>query len=939
MPVNSDSLQQRIAAALSYDYRLERPLGAGSMATVFLAHDLKHDRQVALKVLRPDLALAVGADRFLREIRMAAKLNHPNIVPLLDSGEVDGLLYYTMPVVEGQSLRERLRRERRLPVEDALRITADVARALAYAHERGVVHRDVKPENILLEEGTARLVDFGIALAIEEAENERLTHAGVAIGTPAYMSPEQGAGSGAVDHRSDIYSLACVVFEMLAGEAPFDAPTVQATIVRQMVDPPPRLRKSRPVVPLAIEATVERALAKDPADRFQSVSEFAEALVDPSWQARLPRPARRLSRRGRLTTMTVAAALVVIAGAATLAPRLGAGAPAPLRERDWVLVADFDGPPSDATLAAAVRELVTTELNQSRFLSTMPRQALASTIRAAGLEDTATVNVELARELAYRSAVRAVIGGRIDSTPSGYALTLRALDSGDGHELARDSATTSADSLVDVVQRLARVVRQRLGERREDIEANQPLLEIATPSLPAFRRYVEAAQRKVAGDVAGSSRLVHEAIGLDSGFASAWMFLGMNYIEARDLDSARFAFDQAQKEPTHLTRSQQYRLLAEMAYTIDHDLPATVRWYREYLKEVPRSVGGRNNLGLYLSMLGRYEEALAQFDTSAMNNPFGAAQSQPALINATDMLMALGKLGLAESKARELTGAYASFAQLRLLTANGHWAAAESLAVKLLASPTTAPALRVEAQTTRAAALALRGSVRAADSVLAAAARTSAGPQRRWYEQARTLLTIASGVRPRGRSALDLPDDSYGALVARGMRAAVLGDTAAAREARRRLAALPETERRRLRHGALAIDALLDGAAGRWQRVVDALRDSALAGVHDATDLDHVPSLTLRWLVADAFAHLGQTDSAITWMHLAVTSERIPPGHRALRGFAYPFAMRRLAQWRAKIGDQKEAERDWATFTETFTAPDRSLRGLLAPPMFVQGTR
>src|SRR5689334_740737 len=274
------TFQQRVASALKGEFYIERPLGSGAMAVVFLARDLKHDRWVALKVLRPELALAIGPDRFLREIRMAARLSHPGILPLYDSGQAAGLLYYTMPYVQGESLRQRLRRDRRLPVEEAIRIGAQVARALAYAHERGVVHRDIKPENILLEDGEPLVVDFGIGLALEESGSERLTHTGVVIGTPAYMSPEQGAGSTTLDHRTDIYSLGCVLFEMLAGEPPFDAPTVQATIVSQMVDPPPRLRKSRPVVPLGIEATVERALAKDPGDRFQSASELADALSD-----------------------------------------------------------------------------------------------------------------------------------------------------------------------------------------------------------------------------------------------------------------------------------------------------------------------------------------------------------------------------------------------------------------------------------------------------------------------------------------------------------------------------------------------------------------------------------------------------------------------------------------------------------------------------------
>src|SRR4029450_1975484 len=223
-------LRSSLQPSLADRYGIEREVGRGGMATVFLAHDLKHDRQVALKVLHPELAASLGPERFLREIKVAARLNHPHIVPLHDSGQAGDLLYYLMPYVRGESLRQRLIRDKRLALDDALDIARDVAAALDYAHRQGVVHRDIKPENVMLHEGEALLPDFGIAKAVTAAANDNLTQTGSAVGTPAYMSPEQAAGEAELDGRSDVYSLGCMVYEMLSGSAPFTGSTAQAII-------------------------------------------------------------------------------------------------------------------------------------------------------------------------------------------------------------------------------------------------------------------------------------------------------------------------------------------------------------------------------------------------------------------------------------------------------------------------------------------------------------------------------------------------------------------------------------------------------------------------------------------------------------------------------------------------------------------------------------
>ena len=276
--VSTSAIIDRLRADLFDRYRVERELGEGGMATVFLVQDLKHDRSVALKVLKPELAAVLGADRFLKEIQVTAKLQHPNILPLFDSGEVDGLLYYVMPYVQGESLRARLDRERELPVGEAVTIAREVAGALDYAHRNDVVHRDIKPGNILLQDGRALVADFGIALAVQVAGGERATEEGVYIGTPEYMSPEQASGDRAVDARSDVYSLGAVLYEMLAGEPPHTGPTVQAVLAKVLTERPVPLTDLRSTVPHPVVKVVERALARLPADRHQSAAELARAL-------------------------------------------------------------------------------------------------------------------------------------------------------------------------------------------------------------------------------------------------------------------------------------------------------------------------------------------------------------------------------------------------------------------------------------------------------------------------------------------------------------------------------------------------------------------------------------------------------------------------------------------------------------------------------------
>jgi serine/threonine-protein kinase len=309
------NVTEELRTALADRYVIESELGEGGMATVYLAHDVKHDRKVALKVLRPELAAVIGADRFLAEIKTTANLQHPHILPLHDSGEADGFLYYVMPYVEGESLRDRLEREKQLPVDAAVRIVREVADALDYAHRREVIHRDIKPENILLHDGRAMVADFGIALAVTSAGSSRMTETGMSLGTPNYMSPEQAMGERELSPASDVYALGAVLYELLAGEPPFGGPTAQAIVARVVTETPRALTVQRHTVPPHVEAATMTALEKLPADRFATAAQFAEALATPGYagattSSSLPVPGAR--RPNRTTVAAIAVGVVAI---------------------------------------------------------------------------------------------------------------------------------------------------------------------------------------------------------------------------------------------------------------------------------------------------------------------------------------------------------------------------------------------------------------------------------------------------------------------------------------------------------------------------------------------------------------------------------------------------------------------------------------------------
>jgi tRNA A-37 threonylcarbamoyl transferase component Bud32/tetratricopeptide (TPR) repeat protein len=474
-------LRSRLAAALAGRYVIEREVGSGGAAIVYLARDLKHGRAVAVKVLRPELGASLGAERFLREIRIAAGLTHPHILAVHDSGEADGLLYYVMPYVEGESLRERLRREGPLPVDEALRIAREVADALSYAHSQGVVHRDIKPGNILLVGGHAVVADFGIAVAAG-VESDALTELGLAIGTPAYMSPEQGGSAGPIDGRTDLYSLGCVLYEMLTGSPPFTGPSPQAVLARHASDRPSPVRMARPSIPTSVDAAVGRALSKLPADRFPTAQQFAEALGGVAAAAGHPPARSRLRRAG--VAVALAAALAVLA-VAVMRGRTGGNRDAAAGLT--VVVLPFSGDTlSSSTGRGEIESLLRGALEWLPGVSAMDGRDIAETSPEWRSGDLAGV---FRRATGLGAKYLLVTGSQ--NAGAGLRLTAELYRAGDGQRIVKAEQSVGSDSLGSGVDRLARDVLGPLAERERLLANDRAWVLAATPSARALGRLIQ----------------------------------------------------------------------------------------------------------------------------------------------------------------------------------------------------------------------------------------------------------------------------------------------------------------------------------------------------------------------------------------------------------------------------------------------------------------
>jgi len=616
------------------------------MATVYLAHDLRHNRQVALKVLKPELAAVLGAQRFLQEIQVTANLQHPHILPLYDSGSADGVLFYVMPLVQGKSLRDRLDREKLLPVDETIRITRQVAGALDFAHRQGIIHRDIKPENILLHDGEALLTDFGIALAVTEAGGGRLTGTGLSIGTVQYMSPEQAAGERDLDARSDIYALGAVTYEMLAGEPPVTGPSVQAMIAKLMTERPTSLRVVRDVVPRSLDDAVMRALAKARTDRFSSAREFADALTAPEMSATRAIGARVVPTAGAARrTLTIALVMLGVLGVVgayafarngipwpSTSARPGPDTPTIIRSIAVLPLDNYSGDSTQEYFAEGMTDELTAALATISQLRVTSR---GSAMQFQGKSRPPTP------QIAKTLDVDAVVEGSVSRSGNTVRITAQLIDArADKHLWAKSFERNSSDVLAlqgELASAIAREINVRLTESEQSRLATAPSVSPAAHDAYLRGRYFfnrpsdENLQKAIAQ--------FEEAVKLSPAFAPAYSGLSDAYLwagynegfmtasEARP--KARAAAEKAVQLDS--TSAEAHASLATFKLFYEFDWAGCEREFRRAIQLNPNYAFAHDQFAMALAFTGRFDESVVESRRAAELDPL----SPQVLIDAT----------------------------------------------------------------------------------------------------------------------------------------------------------------------------------------------------------------------------------------------------------------------------------------------------------------
>ena len=1044
-----DDLLPRLQRAFSATHDFERELGGGGMSRTYLATERALNRPVVIKVLAPELLAGVSVERFKREVLLAAQLQHPHVVPVLSSGDAEGLPWFTMPYVDGDSLRHRIA-SGPVGVAEAVGILRDVSRALAFAHGRGVVHRDIKPDNVLLSEGSATVTDFGIAKAINAARttgpNATLTQAGMSIGTPTYMAPEQAAGDPATDHRADLYSFGVMAFELLAGRPPFTGTSPARVLAAQMSDPPPPIRELRPDLPAALADVIMACLAKEPASRPQTAAEISRVLESvlssgtataapailqggpmslakalgfwalgaitvmsltyaatvsvglPDWA--LPAAAatmlagivaigvtayvQRVSRQrymrtptltpgggampmGTMATIALKAsphlswrrtwlggasavvAFVLLLGGFMTARAKGIGSmgsligKGTLAENDRLILADFKSPAGDTTLGVTITEALRADLSQSKTVRVLSRANVRDVLRLMRRPVDAGVDLGLAREVATREGIKAIVEGEVVSLGSGYVVAARLLATQDGAELGtfRETATNS-DALLGAVERLSRELREKVGESFKDIRAAAPLERVTTSSVDALKQYVQGMRAiEERNDLATGVPLLEEAIRLDTNFAMAYRKLGQSLGNASGARRQRVMSLIAKAYELRDRLSESERLLTTASYWSSgprEDIRQAIMALESLAERDSSYFPAFNNLAVQQSAIGDFASAETNYRRAIALEPtiaIGWTNLAVVLVN-QGRLKAVDSLSVEAAKALGPDSDVPQRVKSWALTGLDQIPASDSLARTVLARFGDRPNTRVWFSQTLGITEGVRGRLRESDRYYAqadsarklqgidgdplAVALYAAGDRaffRNDVSGARRAATEALTRYPL--DAIAEADRDYGNW---GWELHIAGAIDAAKDMERRLAQRYAQSNRRVDARQLA--RLRAGIALDERRYTDAIEglNAAIAAFPEASVGLYGPTL------AEAYQKNNQPDSAIAVLNRYLASTT--PARINNTGIRYnAWSLQRLGDLYEAKGDNPRALDAYEQFVALWKDADPELQPMV----------
>ncbi|HEV7990232.1 MAG TPA: protein kinase [Gemmatimonadaceae bacterium] len=1037
MPLR-DQLQDTLGAA----YTITRELGGGGMSRVFVAREESLRRNVVVKVLPPELLAGVNAERFDREIAMAAGLQHPHIVPVLTAGQMDGVPYYTMPFVDGESLRGRLTTDGALPITECIGILRDVAKALAYAHERGIVHRDIKPDNVLLSGGSAVVTDFGIAKALSAARTDApggtLTQIGTSLGTPAYMSPEQAAADPATDHRADIYSFGCLAYEMIAGRPPFTAKNPQKLLAAQMGETPQPIAELRPDVPQSLATLVMKCLAKDADDRPQRAVEIVRILETvtsgaghdampmilaggrgmfkramlvyvlafvivavvakaaivavglPDWvfpgalvvmalglpvilfTAYVHRTTRKMIgatptytphgtpslARGTMAQLALkasphwswrragiggglaVASFVLLVGGYMALRALGIGpagsllAAGDLAQHEQILVADLPNPAGDTTLGAVVTDALRTALGESQSVTIMQPAAIRDVLVRMELPAGTRVDFALAREIATREGIKALVDGTLIGVGGRYVIALKLVSPQSGETLASFRETASSESeILPTIDKLAKRVRAKIGESLRQVQSTPPLERVTTSSLDALKRYVQALKAiRDDGDFTRGAALLEQAIALDTGFAMAYRKLAVEYNNRGLSERATEYIERAFAHRDRLSDVERFILLGTYYSLAEHrDLRKSQAALDQALEIQPDNAVAllnRSNHHAFLHQFDRADALLARALVVGDLSPvtFRAAAGVKA---------ARGKLDSASVVADSFAAAFPRNPSVLEVRENVLWARerydSASLVNDKFAAAAVEPDDRSQVASMRADLARLHGQIaqgiqatnesfaivgRAGLKNAELAAAISQATDLAWFladlPAARRTLDDALARHPLSK--VSAPGRTYADLVA--------AEVLAGRPDRARIVLAQWQQRWGTSPSELftivkrSMEGRLAAAAGRHTDAAKAFREADEAGFAYA----HTA------LMANTYDLAGNTDSAIVVYNRFLDRKAAHPQQRLVEGRFLPGVHKRLGELYEARGDRPQALRHYRVFIELWKDADRALQ-------------